>query len=799
MKFPRNTIICFLAMLASAVLLLSAIGATDANSEVTYQSQGYVYNSEGKETNIKWTINTEYEMNVCRFEIDKTATDKVQTTVVTACTAEGKGIGWSNNTLVPWYYGGNVNKMVFGEGITAADKGVYMVISKIKTIEVSKDFKKTGYATFEANAGLNCFVVTGNEAVAGLADFTHMAELGSYCFDGAKFTDVIFGENIKNIPTECFKANKFAEINFPTTLESISDSAFINTATLKKITVNNPNMKISKTAFNNCVQLFTIVGYKGSTAETYAEEGGYEFVDITTGEVIIKGTRVVEKDPNEIMAQYPKDKADASGLLEHEYEGKIIVNTYWAYFKDSKTLVFISNGTGYNETGNQTSGSKDAQKYSEFKFEAEHIIVGPGIHKISNKAFEGFTALKTLQYSGNLEQIDAYAMHNCKSLSAIYKLGKNGEEGVADLAFLGTYAAGIIKNTSVETVKVNPKITYDKLNPIAFLGCKNIVGAVNDDTKTFAAENYYNLINVEDPEEIYENYMYINPDAVACGASSFASFDEETGTLTILGSGALNDIVNYYGGGSKKQAWFSYRKNIKKLIVGPKITYIGKYTFCQCVNLQEVELPTTPVEIGAGAFEKCYNLRSIYVTGNEPVIGTYDLRTVPTLEAWTFAYNYLLVNPIISETAGEIGSSTFEDCMNIEAVYGAPGSSAEAYALEKGTGFKDISAEAPVAKLATPPEMNQDEKERAERNEGGKDEETEPVETELSKYCIIIHNPPEGYVNESVESGEGNMSTAPAENDGGSAVLIIACISAAVIAVLAVVIVFVLKGRKEKK
>ncbi len=56
----------------------------------------------------------------------------------------------------------------------------------------------------------------------------------------------------------------------------------------------------------------------------------------------------------------------------------------------------------------------------------------------------------------------------------------------------------------------------------------------------------------------------------------YAYFDEETGTLTILGEGALNDIVNYYGGGSKKQPWFSYRKDIKKIVVGPKITYIGK-------------------------------------------------------------------------------------------------------------------------------------------------------------------------------------------------------------------------------
>ena len=806
MSFTKKLRTALVFCLIAVSIFAFSTGATEGTAEVVYPTEGYVYNGEGKETNIKWTITVEDEQNVCRFEIDKTATDKVQTTVVTACTAEGKGIGWSNNKEVPWYYNGKINKMVFGEGITEASKGVYMVIAQIKTIEVSKDFKKTGYATFEANAGLNTFMITGNEYVAGLGDFSSMTELGSYCFDGAKFTDVIFGEKIKNIPTECFKANKFAEINFPANIESVSGKAFVNIASLKKVTFNNPNTKIAESAFENCVQFFTIVGYKDSTAQAFAEAGGYEFVDIETGEVLIAGTRVVEKDPYEIMAQYPREQADASGLLEHMYNNSQIVNTYWAYFKDSKTMVFINNGSGYNETGNQNSGSKDAARYSEYKFETEHVIVGPGIHKISGKAFEGFSALKTVQFSGSLQKIDPYAFHNCTSLTTLYKLGKNGEEGVADLTLFGEFGAGVLKNTSVETVKFKANFDVTKLNPTAFLGCKNIVAAFSDEMKAFAEENFLNLINMDNPEEIYECYMYINPDTVVCGASSFASFDEETGTLTILGTGKLNDIVNYYGGGSKKQPWFSYRKDIKKVVVGPRITYIGKYIFCQCVNLQEIELPVTPIEIGAGAFEKCYNLRSIYITGNEPVLGTYDLSTVAALESWTFAYNYLVVNPIINENVAEMGSSVFEDCMNIENVYGVPGSYAETYASENGLTFKDISAEAPTPKLGTPPEMNQDEKERAERDSKDEPEDTEPVETELTKYNIIIDNPPEGYVQTDVVTGSVDapessaVSSNPAADDGGNTVVIVIVVVAVVLlAAAATVIILVKKNRKEKK
>ncbi len=801
MNFTKKALqaLVFVFALSSFAIL----GNATEGEEASPPSEGYVYNSSGAETNIKWTVTQDSEgQNICTFEIDAAATDKAQATVVTGYTAEGKKVGWGNNTDVPWYYGGKVHKMIFKEGITGVDGGVYMVIASIKTVEVSKDFASIGYASFECNASFNTFMITGNEYVPGLCDLTYLKTLGSYCFDGDKFTNIIFGENIKDVPTECFKGNNLREINFPANISSISGKSFSGNASLKKITVNNPEMKIADSAFDNCVQLFTIIGHKGSTAEAFAEKCGYEFVDIESGEVLIPGTRVVEKDPAEIMAQYPLEEADASGLLEHEYNGSKIVNTYWAYFKDSKTMVFINNGSGYNETGNQTSGSKDPGKYSEFKFECEHIIVGPGIHKISGKAFEGFSALKTLQYSSNLQKIDSYALHNCQSLKSIYILGKDEVEGVADLSVLGQCDAGILKNTSIETVKLNANVTADKINPIAFLGCKNIMATVTDEMKTFVKENFLNLINIDNPEEKYEHYMYINPESVSCGSKAIASFDEETGTLTILGEGALNDIVNYYGGGSKKQPWFSYRKDIKKVVVGPKITYIGKYIFCQCVNLQEIELSGNPIEIGAGAFEKCYSLRSIYVTGNEPILGTFDLRTVLNLEAWTFAYNYLVVNPIIGETAEEIGSSVFEDCMNIDAVYGTPGTNAEAFSSSLGVDFKDISAETPVAKLATPPEMNQDEKEKAERNQGkDNDTETEPAETRPSKYCIIISNPPEGYAQESVayetEIIETNALGSESGNNSTLIIIIAAVAAATVIAVIVVIVVA--KKRKEKK
>lgn len=783
----KKLLFVFITVLLVILSLSLSVFATEG--EIVYPTEGYVYNKEAKETNIKWTITEEDGINVCRFEIDKNATDKVPSTTVGAYTSTGAKCSWNNNKDVPWYYGGQVNKIVFGEGITSAEGGVYMVISRIYTIEVSKDFKKTGWATFEANAGLKTFYITGTEEITGHGDFSQMTEIGSFCFDGAKFVSANFEGSLKSIPEECFKNNKFKEIVFPKNITSVSAKAFVSNASLQKVTFENAETKINATAFEKCNQLFTIVGYKGSTAEAFATAGGYEFVDIESGEVVIQGTRKVEKDPAAIMAEYPLEQADDSGLLTGEYNGSKIINTYWAYFKDSKTLVFISNAeSGYNETGNGNSQSENPTKYTEYKFEVEHVIIGSGIHKVTQRAFEGFKALKTVGIGVSISQIDRYAFHNCTSLSSVYRLGQDPVEKTANLTMIGKYGAGLLKNTAIETVNIKSGVKADAINDIAFVGCKNIVATVDDAMIQFAKSNFYNLININDPAEVYENYKYINPDTTVAGGSSIASFDEATGILTILGSGDIYDIVNYYGGGSKQQPWFKYKNDVKKIIIGPKITYIGKYAFCQCKNLEEVELPSSEIVIGAGAFEKCYNLRSVYVSGSEPILGCFDLRTVALLESWTFAYNYLLVNPIISDKVTEIGSSTFEDCMNISSVYSTVGSYAETYASENGYTFADISAEQPAPKLASPPQMNQDEKEKAERD--AKDTEaieTEPiVETMPPKYHFVIDDP-----------NAQTSSTVPTEkNDNSMMIVVIASVCAVVFA--AVIITLVIIGKKKK-
>lgn len=110
-----------------------------------------------------------------------------------------------------------------------------------------------------------------------------------------------------------------------------------------------------------------------------------------------------------------------------------------------------------------------------------------------------------------------------------------------------------------------------------------------------------------------------------CGPSAYWSFDSSTGTLTISGSGAMNDYE--YG----DYPWMDYRDSIQTIVIGDQITQIGRYAFTgtacstikfgknvrsigeraflECRNLNgDLTLPDSVQTIGAGAFQGCEKL-----------------------------------------------------------------------------------------------------------------------------------------------------------------------------------------------
>ena len=209
-----------------------------------------------------------------------------------------------------------------------------------------------------------------------------------------------------------------------------------------------------------------------------------------------------------------------------------------------------------------------------------------------------------------------------------------------------------------------------------------------------------------------------------CGPSAYWSFDSSTGTLTISGSGAMEDYEL-----SGNRPWKDYRDSIQTVVIGDQITQIGQNAFswsaCStiqfgksvrsigaeafsgCRNLNgDLTIPDSVQTIGDSAFENCTGLTGTLTLGNDlqtigfnafydcPFSGdlvipdsvtsigiqafycwTYylpetqgtltlgkNLRTIGAFAFWENRYTGSLTIP---DSVVEIGERAFRDCENL--------------------------------------------------------------------------------------------------------------------------------------
>lgn len=157
-----------------------------------------------------------------------------------------------------------------------------------------------------------------------------------------------------------------------------------------------------------------------------------------------------------------------------------------------------------------------------------------------------------------------------------------------------------------------------------------------------------------------------------CGEKLRWRYSDKTNTLTISGSGEMN---NY---GQKKAPWFSFKKTIKKIVIEEGATSIGDYAFGTTdanvriledtkfdswpdfggyVNLTTITIPNSIKSIGRYAFSNCSSLTSIILPNSLVDIG----------EA-AFSYCYQLKSIVLPPNLKQIGREAFFECISLSSI-----------------------------------------------------------------------------------------------------------------------------------
>ncbi len=159
----------------------------------------------------------------------------------------------------------------------------------------------------------------------------------------------------------------------------------------------------------------------------------------------------------------------------------------------------------------------------------------------------------------------------------------------------------------------------------------------------------------------------------SCGAYANWSLDTESGLLSIIGSGAMNDYSQ-----NNDSPWYEHKSYITSLSIEDQITSIGDYAFRYCSGLTSVTIPESVTEIGKNAFSGCSslpveeNLRYADTYLVEAVDGTLSTYNIKEGTKWIGSSAFWrcsgLTSVTIPESVTSIGNNAFYECSGLTSV-----------------------------------------------------------------------------------------------------------------------------------
>lgn len=308
---------------------------------------------------------------------------------------------------------------------------------------------------------------------------------------------VNLNEGLESIGNSSFEnSNSIKELKFPSTLKSIGEKSFYETSSLVKLELNDGLETIGENAFRGCRSLksvtipasvtsigekafgyisdsetidgFTIYGYRGTAAETYANENGLTFIPLDLVEferfedttssspvydvTVHSGAVVEERQYAELYEEWSEDHYWINKLtFDARGVAPITINDYGFAGANGapgyiRTIDFIGSGDvvlgsqAFNFTGIE---SVTLPANVKFKDNAEGIFTSCLRLKTADiycdvvpKMFDDCNSLETVNFKGNTTSIPYAAFRNCniKRLDIPASVKSIGEE-----AFFGSY------------------------------------------------------------------------------------------------------------------------------------------------------------------------------------------------------------------------------------------------------------------------------------------------------------------------------------------------------------------------
>lgn len=245
------------------------------------------------------------------------------------------------------------------------------------------------------------------------------------------------------------------------------------------------------------------------------------------------------------------------------------------------------------------------------------VDIPNSVDTIYQYAFAGCTGLTSITIPSNLKVIDGKAFEDCTSLTTVYWNAKKTE--VYTLYTEIGYLFFPVFPESVKTI-----IFGDDVESIPRLGCEGLAGTLRipDKVKTIGS---YSFRNNKDLEEVIlgSSVEFIGREAFeGCTALKSITIPESVTSITAKAFDGCTNMTTVYFNAKNcyvNSIYDSFGHEIlggpfpsalKNVVFGNKVEYIPSYLFYYCQNLTEVNIPSKVWCIDA-AFIGCSSIQKV--------------------------------------------------------------------------------------------------------------------------------------------------------------------------------------------
>jgi len=518
----------------------------------------------------------------------------------------------------------NLKTIIFGDKLSSLGTNMFQGCTKLTEVRLPNAMSRipdslfancadlasvnipTSITTIGASAFLNCVNLTEIQISNKISSIGANAFAGCTNLERVVFAD---GCKLKTMAAGVFDGDvKLAFINVPSTVTSVGNAAFRNTA-ISEFDFRNVS-SVGNEAFSGCSNLKAAVfttTIRTIGTEAFANCTSLETVNLATGltsigELAFENCVSVKafNIPATLTTLNGNPFSNCTGVTQFTVDSanKSFIYSKGALFdKTGFTLIYYSAANTADtyilpdSVHEILSGAFAGSQLKSFEIPATN-----NISIIPTNAFRGSKYLTSIIIPATIKEIGDYAFEGCVALTNVYipeSVNKIGHSAFANCTALTTVALAD-RNTSFTSVGAN-----------LFDNCVKLTSVVPFQGITYLTDHMYRntgIVNAVIPEWVTD-----------ISATGVFEDCKSLKTVTFPATGKNVSIGSYF---------FYNCTALETVTLPPYIDHIGIYAFMNCENLTSVVFNGTVSNIGTSSFENCSKLITVtYAAGYPNLVG----------------------------------------------------------------------------------------------------------------------------------------------------------------------------------